>query len=100
MGGMHAIRKMFHDEKLGDAERVQGDILQETFINTTAAWINMLLLSCSGPIKTPVGACATAMESFAIAVDTIVTGQAKMMVAGAFDDLNEESMTEFANMKA
>jgi len=100
IGGMRALRKMFQDSKVGDAERVQGDILQETFINTTAAWINMLLLSCSGPIKTPVGACATAMESFAIAVDTIVTGQAKMMVAGAFDDLNEESMVEFANMKA
>eukprot|EP00811_Abedinium_folium_P034406 NODE_728_length_2801_cov_6.858639.p1 GENE.NODE_728_length_2801_cov_6.858639~~NODE_728_length_2801_cov_6.858639.p1 ORF type:complete len:659 (+),score=174.12 NODE_728_length_2801_cov_6.858639:607-2583(+) len=46
------------------------------------------------------GACATAMESFSIAVDTIVTGQAKMVLAGAFDDLNEDSMLEFANMKA
>mmetsp|Transcript_20510 Transcript_20510/g.35169 ORF Transcript_20510/g.35169 Transcript_20510/m.35169 type:complete len:642 (-) Transcript_20510:116-2041(-) len=85
---------------MGDAKRVQGDILQETFINTTAAWVNMLLLSCSGPVKTPVGACATAMESFSIAVDTISSGQAKMMVAGAYDDLNEESMLEFGNMKA
>jgi len=59
-----------------------------------------LLLSCSGPIKTPVGACATAMESFAIAYDTITSGQAKMMVAGACDDLSEESMREFASMKA
>jgi len=40
------------------------------------------------------------MESFSIAVDTIVTGQAKVVVAGGFDDLNEESMLEFANMKA
>jgi len=40
------------------------------------------------------------MESFSIAVDTISCGQAKMMVAGAFDDLNEESMLEFGNMKA
>merc|ERR1712050_651814 len=99
-GGMRALREMFADRKMGDSERVQGDILQETFINTTAAWINMLLLSCSGPIKTPVGACATAMESFSIAVETIMSGQAKMMVAGAFDDLNEESMNEFASMKA
>jgi phosphopantetheine--protein transferase-like protein len=91
---------MFLERKFGDAVDVQGDILQETFINTTAAWINMLLLSSSGPVKTPVGACATAMESFSIAVDTIVTGQAKMCVAGAYDDLNEESMLEFANMKA
>jgi phosphopantetheine--protein transferase-like protein len=100
IGGMRSLREMFMERKLGDAPRVQGDVLQETFINTTAAWINMLLLSCSGPIKTPVGACATAMESFSIAVDTIQNGQAKMMVAGAFDDLNEESMLEFSNMKA
>lgn len=100
IGGMRSLREMFLHRKMGDAERVKGDVLQETFINTTAAWINMLLLSCSGPIKTPVGACATAMESFSIAVDTIATGQAKMMVAGAFDDLNEESMQEFGNMKA
>merc|ERR1711988_361323 len=60
----------------------------------------MLLLSGSGPVKTPVGACATAMESFAMACDTITSGQAKMMVVGAFDDISEESMLEFANMKA
>lgn len=100
IGGLRSLREMFVERKFGDAHRVQGDVLQETFINTTAAWINMLLMSCSGPIKTPVGACATAMESFSIAVDTIVTGQAKMMLAGAYDDLSEESMHEFANMKA
>merc|ERR1740117_1332482 len=60
----------------------------------------MLMLSASGPVKTPVGACATAMESFAIAYDTITSGQAKIMVVGAFDDISEESMLEFANMKA
>lgn len=30
---------------------IAADSLQETFINTTAAWINMLLVSSSGPIK-------------------------------------------------
>jgi fatty acid synthase subunit beta len=100
VGGMHAQRQMYAERKFGDSERVQGDVLQETFINTTAAWINMLLLSGSGPVKTPVGACATAMESFAIAHDTILSGQAKMMVVGAFDDISEETMLEFANMKA
>merc|ERR1719409_410480 len=60
----------------------------------------MLFLSSSGPIKTPVGACATAIESLAIGYETIVAGQAKVMVVGAFDDLNEESSLEFANMKA
>jgi fatty acid synthase subunit alpha len=62
IGGMRALREMFLERKFGDAVDVQGDILQETFINTTAAWINMLLLSSSGPVKTPVGACATAMS--------------------------------------
>jgi len=100
IGGMHALRQMFTERKFGDADHVQGDVLQETFINTTAAWINMLMLSASGPVKTPVGACATAMESFAIAYDTITSGQAKIMVVGAFDDISEESMLEFANMKA
>ena len=28
----------------------------ERFINTTAGWVNLLLLSSSGPIKIPVGA--------------------------------------------
>jgi hypothetical protein len=27
-----------------------------SFINTTAGWINLLLLSSSGPVKIPVGA--------------------------------------------
>jgi len=100
VGGMHAQRQMYSERKFGDSERVQGDVLQETFINTTAAWINMLLLSGSGPVKTPVGACATAMESFAVAYDTITTGQAKMMCVGAFDDISADTMLEFANMKA
>merc|ERR1719321_225086 len=47
VGGMRSIRETFHNTKLSDVERVQGDVLQETFINTTAAWINLLLLSCS-----------------------------------------------------
>jgi fatty acid synthase subunit alpha, fungi type len=41
----------------------QADMLQESFINTMPAWVNMLLLSSSGPIKAPVGACATAAQS-------------------------------------
>eukprot|EP00928_Gymnodinium_smaydae_P066432 TRINITY_DN4943_c0_g1_i9.p1 TRINITY_DN4943_c0_g1~~TRINITY_DN4943_c0_g1_i9.p1 ORF type:complete len:3436 (-),score=625.04 TRINITY_DN4943_c0_g1_i9:83-9400(-) len=100
IGGTHALRQMFFDSKMGDAPRVQGDILQETFVNTTAAWLNLLFLSSCGPIKTPVGACATAVESVSIGFDAIRTGQAKVMVVGAYDDLNEESSVEFANMKA
>jgi fatty acid synthase subunit alpha, fungi type len=31
------------------------DSLSDSFINTTTGWINLLLLSSSGPIKIPVG---------------------------------------------
>lgn len=81
-------------------KQVQNDILQESFINTMPAWVNMLLISSSGPIKTPVGACATAAESVEIAVDTIVTGKAKVVICGGYDDFQEEGSYEFANMKA
>lgn len=86
------------------------------FINTTAGWINLLLLSSSGPVKIPVGAwydpcilsklssqpliSATALQSLEIASDTILSGKAKVMIAGGFDDISEEGSYEFANMKA
>ncbi|KAF9267936.1 fatty acid synthase [Marasmius fiardii PR-910] len=98
MGGTVSMAKMFRDRR--EEKEVQNDILQETFINTTAGWINLLLLSSSGPIKTPVGACATALQSLEIASDTILSGKAKVMLAGGFDDISEEGSYEFANMKA
>lgn len=61
MGGMRALRGIFKDRTSDKID--QADILQETFINTMPAWVNMLLLSSSGPIKAPVGACATAAQS-------------------------------------
>ncbi|KAJ5498187.1 Fatty acid synthase subunit alpha [Penicillium expansum] len=79
---------------------VQSDILQETFVNTISAWVNMLLLSASGPIRTPVGACATAVESLELGYDTIVTGKAKFCLVGGCDDFTSETSYEFANMKA
>ncbi|KAL0065236.1 fatty acid synthase alpha subunit Lsd1 [Marasmius tenuissimus] len=98
MGGTVSMAKMFKDRR--EEREVQNDILQETFINTTAGWINLLLLSSSGPIKTPVGACATALQSLEIACDTVLSGKAKVMLAGGFDDISEEGSYEFANMKA
>ncbi|KAL1712393.1 hypothetical protein EV715DRAFT_297105 [Schizophyllum commune] len=83
------MAKMFKDRR--DEKDVQNDILQETFINTTAGWINLLLLSSSGPVKIP---------SVEIVCDTILSGKAKVMLAGGFDDLSEEGSYEFANMKA
>lgn len=98
MGGMSSLSKMFRDRR--EEKDVQKDILQETFINTVAGWVNLLLLSSSGPIKIPVGACATAMQSVEIACDTILSGKAKVMIAGGFDDFDEEGSLEFANMQA
>ena len=71
MGGTISMGKMFKDRR--DEKEAQNDILQETyvyyfltlsphnkrlprFINTTAGWINLLLMSSSGPVKIPVGA--------------------------------------------
>ncbi|KAJ1679345.1 fatty acid synthase alpha subunit Lsd1 [Spiromyces aspiralis] len=98
VGGMKAYRLMYKD-RFFDKD-IQKDILQETFINTMAAWVNMLMLSSSGPIKPCVGACATAAISVEIAVDTIQSGKAKILLAGGYDDFHEEGSYEFANMKA
>ncbi|KAI0191600.1 fatty acid synthase subunit alpha [Astrocystis sublimbata] len=98
MGGMTALNGMYNKRKMD--QQVQNDILQESFINTMAAWVNMLLLSSSGPIKTPVGACATAVESVDIGYETIMEGKARVCIVGGFDDFSEEGSFEFANMKA
>ncbi|KAL6702779.1 beta subunit of fatty acid synthetase [Coniothyrium glycines] len=98
IGGTSALRGMYKDRFLD--KPVQKDILQESFINTMAAWVNMLLMSSTGPIKTPVGACATAVESVDIGYDTIVEGKARVCFVGGFDDFQEEGSYEFANMKA
>jgi len=98
MGGAAALRGMHRDRFLD--QPLQNDILQESFINTMSAWVNMLLLSSSGPIKTPVGACATAVESVDIGYETIMEGKARVCLVGGFDDFGEEGSYEFANMKA
>ncbi|KAI0468362.1 putative fatty acid synthase alpha subunit FasA [Xylaria cf. heliscus] len=79
---------------------VKGDILQETFLNSMAAWTNMLLFGATGPLKTPTGTCATAIESLDIACDSIRSRNVKVAVVGGTDDLQEELSTEFSNMKA
>ncbi|KAH3666371.1 hypothetical protein OGAPHI_003550 [Ogataea philodendri] len=98
MGGVTALKGMFKDRFLD--QPVQNDILQESFINTMSAWVNMLLLSSSGPIKTPVGACATALESVDTGMDTILSGKAKIVIVGGYDDFQEEGSYEFGNMNA
>ncbi|KAF9062802.1 hypothetical protein BDP27DRAFT_1368514 [Rhodocollybia butyracea] len=81
MGGQVSLAKMFIDRR--DEKDVQNDILQET-----------------GPVKIPVGACATALQALEIACDTVLAGKAKVMIAGGYDDISEEGSYEFANMKA
>ena len=98
LGGATALRGMFKDRYLD--QPIQKDILQESFINTMSAWVNMLLLSSTGPIKSPSGACATAVESLDIGYETIVEGKARVCFVGGFDDFTEEGSYEFANMKA
>ncbi|MCJ1306831.1 3-oxoacyl-[acyl-carrier-protein] synthase [Agyrium rufum] len=98
IGGTTALRGMYKDRFLD--KPLQKDILQESFINTMSAWVNMLLLSSSGPIKTPVGACATSVESIDIGYETIMEGKARVCLVGGFDDFQEEGSFEFANMKA
>jgi len=98
MGGVSALRGMFKDRYKD--EPVQNDILQESFINTMSAWVNMLLISSSGPIKTPVGACATAVESVDNGVEVILSGKAKICIVGGYDDFQEEGSYEFGNMNA
>ena len=98
IGGTTALRGMYKDRFLD--KPLQKDILQESFINTMSAWVNMLLMSSTGPIKTPVGACATAVESVDIGYETILEGKARVCFVGGFDDFQEEGSYEFANMKA
>ncbi|KAL0935885.1 fatty acid synthase subunit alpha reductase [Colletotrichum truncatum] len=98
MGGLSSLRRMHRDRFLD--KPVQGDILQETFINTTGAWINMLLTSSTGPIKTPVGACATSLESLDTGYDLIVAGKAKVCIVGGVEDFVEDVSYEFGSMNA
>eukprot|EP00127_Corallochytrium_limacisporum_P004434 Clim_evm12s162 gene=Clim_evmTU12s162 len=98
MGGQRQLKRMFIERKV--ESELPSDTMAESFINTMPAWINMLLLSSCGPVKTPVGACATAAESVEIACDTILSGKARVMLAGGYDDFSEASSYEFGVMGA
>ncbi|KAL9613426.1 MAG: hypothetical protein Q9167_002024 [Letrouitia subvulpina] len=97
-GGMKKIRQMYRDRYLD--KEVQGDIIQEGFANTPAAWVNMLLLGAAGPIKTPVGVCATGVESMDSASESILCGKTKICLVGGTDDFQEEASYGFGSMKA
>ena len=97
-GGMLALRDVYRNRYLD--RPVQSDIVQESYINAIGAWTNMLLMASSGPIKSPSGTCATAVESLDIGCEAIQNGKAKMAIVGGSDDFQEEMSCEFGNMKA
>ena len=96
-GGAASLQGILKERFLD--QPVQKDILAESFINTGSAWINMLLLSSAGPNITPVGACATAIESMDVGYESIVSGKAKAVLVGGYDYLAKDVSYEFANMK-
>ncbi|KAJ2812529.1 fatty acid synthase alpha subunit Lsd1 [Coemansia furcata] len=98
LGGSRTLQDVFKYRHLD--QELKNDILQETFISTIQAWVNMLLMSSSGPVKPAVGACATAVLSIDTAIETIQSGKAKVMIAGSVDGFAEESSIEFAKMGA
>ncbi|CEL06583.1 Putative Fatty acid synthase subunit alpha [Aspergillus calidoustus] len=97
-GPMNVIQSMYRDRFLD--RQLKGDLILEHFVNSMGAWVNMLLLSATGPLKTPVGACATALESLDIGCEAIQTGKWKMAIVGGCDDYGEELAYEFASINA
>ncbi|MFO0602611.1 MAG: DUF1729 domain-containing protein [Polyangiales bacterium] len=98
IGGMQKLRRLYLDHAL-DRPR-QGDALQETLINVTAAWVVQSLVGSYGPMSHPVGACATAAVSVEDAADKVLGGKAAFVVAGGFDDYGEEGALGFGDMAA
>ncbi|KAF7512380.1 hypothetical protein GJ744_001948 [Endocarpon pusillum] len=98
LGGATSYRSIFRDRF--EDKPVANDVLAESFINSPSAWVNMLLISSAGPNKTPVGACATAIESLDTGYDLITSGKAKICLVGGYDDLIRETNNEFSNIKA
>ncbi|KAJ2816036.1 fatty acid synthase alpha subunit Lsd1, partial [Coemansia sp. 'formosensis'] len=75
LGGLNATQRIYKHRHLG--RELKNDEIQETFISTVQAWVSMLLMSSSGPVKPVVGACATTVLSIDTAIDTIQSGKAK-----------------------
>ncbi|KAF1953732.1 thiolase-like protein [Byssothecium circinans] len=98
MGGSSKVKNLYRDAFLD--RPIASDTLADSFANTPAAWVNMLLLGASGPIKTPSGACATGIESIDSAVDSLRSGKTKMCLVGGYDDLQEDESYGFSMLKA
>ncbi|KAH7381080.1 hypothetical protein BKA64DRAFT_227984 [Cadophora sp. MPI-SDFR-AT-0126] len=97
-GGTPAMRATHEKRFLG--KDVPTDKLSEGFIGTAAAWVNLLLLSASGPLRTPAGTCATSLESLDTAYELITSGRARVCLAGGYDVFTRPILYEFGEMKA
>ena len=97
-GGMTSMRKLFVDRFLG--EDYPQDILQETLPNVVAAHTMQSYIGGYGSMINPVGACATAAVSIDDALDKITLHKADVVVAGAIDDIQVESVEGFGSMNA
>ncbi|KAJ2228362.1 fatty acid synthase alpha subunit Lsd1 [Coemansia sp. RSA 485] len=97
-GGLQSNANIFRNRSMDSS--MNNDAMQEAFISTIQAWINMLLISGSGPVKPTAGACATVAASIDAAAETIQSGKARFMVAGGVEDFSEVSSVEFASMGA
>ncbi|KAJ2895927.1 fatty acid synthase alpha subunit Lsd1, partial [Coemansia aciculifera] len=98
IGGACSMQQVFGKRQLD--MNLRNDTVQETFISSVQAWVNMLLMSSAGPVKPIVGACATAALTIDVAVETIQSGKAKVMIVGGVEDVFHESTYEFGNMGA
>jgi len=98
LGPTNKSKEMFHDIRMN--KQVQGDIYAEMNTNVPNAWVNMLLLGANGPIKTPVGACASGLESLDIGVESILSGKTSMCLVGAVDNFQEDESHAFSTVKA
>jgi fatty acid synthase subunit alpha len=97
-GGVASLHAVFERRFLG--KDVQNDILSESFVGIVGAWINLLLLSAAGPLRSPAGTCATSLESLDTACDLIGLGKVKMCLTGGFDSATRPIFHEFAEMGA
>ena len=97
-GGMLALRDVYRSRYMD--RPVQSDIIQESYNNAHGAWVNMLLLGATGPICSPSGTCATAVESLNAGCEIVQNGKAKVALVGGTDDFQEEMSHEFGSMNA
>ena len=98
LGGTFKLNSVFTDHLL-DRSR-QNDALQETLINVTVAYAVTAFLGSTGPIQTPVAACATGGVSLDMAMNLFRAGKARFLMCGGFDEISAEGMLGFGDMEA